>query len=974
MSLARRSPLDRLALAASDENVRPTEGRLAGWNYIRRADGGRRGSHLVKLSASIRADHDAKSASDHAAGVAALIVGELDAAIHELRSAVAQTPSDPGAWNDLSVAYLERGLRRGDIRDLLRSVGAADRALAGGAMPEALFNRAVALQTIGVDGPAIATIDRYLGVDAKSPWSAEMQNRRRAINLRQQDKFAAHVATLRKAASRNGALVNAIVRRFPQQARLWSETVFLSEWAKAHLLGGGAAELDLVETIGRTLRATNGDAEIEDTVSVIRRELNRGRVGKSVEIARAHLDYDRARRLYADREADAALPLFSSAARTLDAVGSPMAIVARYYAANARFDQHDVDGVEATLRDLKARTSDRYPALQAQVTWQLGTVMGSRGELYESLDLYQDAAAALNRLGEAENETAVRSSLTHILAKIGRTDEAWENRSRLFTNIHTIERADTLHSILATAGHDASRERDWPLADAIFTVGLDAQRPGAALNLRRRVNYFVTRAAARWHLGQRSESVADSRRARICAAAIRSQGLRQEAVVEITRGEAKLIRSADPARAITLLAEAIGFLEQNQKTIDIVELFLERARAYRALARIELWTSDVLAALRIVEERRGRADSVTASDEYALAERDAYLEATDALELQQADLAFEVADRGRTHLIESHRPTSATESSVRAALRQGTMLVHYTVVGDQAIVFWMTASSFEHRRVAFNRSRPETLLEPFATALTTHQRVIIVPDAQLSDVPFAALRNPSTGRRLVHDVAIAIAPSAAFFLHSQNAARPFLPHALIVGDPAFNQELFPGRPRLAAAAAEAGYIASLYKSRTVLTGHDANVQRFLAEAASSDLVHIASHAETESANPAVAVLLLAPTASHSGALSVRRLHSDLPVRNRLVFLVACRTGAYGHAGNFAYAFLSRGSTSVIGTIRDVPDDASRDFSGRVHRLIQAGHSPAEAVRQTQIAMDRSASKALSDPGVWGAFQVYGSGD
>ena len=980
---ASREPLDRLVAAAAAHQYRVTEGRLYRWPYCDRprvddavADQTLATRRLAVLAAAVSAEEAGGSGSHHTLGIALLVMGRTDDAIDSLVAATTASPGDAEAWSDLSAAYLEWSLRRRDPRAGLRAAAAAIRALDFGEAPAPMFNLAVSLQTLGFHDASIAAIQRYLDVDSRSQWADELRARMRTMEAQRHRTFASHVDALRTAAARGDSdATMAILRRYPQQARAWCETVFLARWAKEHLEGRNDAELDFVATIGRALRLVNGDTQIEDTVSMIRNELAVRNEATVDALARAQLDYDQARRLYARREVDAAMPLFLAAERTFAKTASPMVHVVQYYAATARFDQNGITEAERALRNLDRRIPRTYTALRAHVIWALGTVIGSQGAMYDSMLLYQRASQLFDALGERENAATVRSSLTHALTTLGRNDEAWRLRLQIFAAAAEAERTETVQAGLATAGLDALRERDWVVAEMVFTLALDAQRPGPGLNLRRRVHHFVSRAQAKWARGRKNDALSDLRRAAISASSIRSRALTDLSFVDVALAEARLVSSSQPARAIALMNHVIGVLESNRKTADISGLYLERARAWRAAGNADASLSDLLHAVALVEQMRGSTSEL--SDEYIAAEREIFVEATDALERQHPQRAFAIADAGRTRLLDERTSVRATVHSVGAALDRRSMLVHYTVLGREAVVFWMTDSEFGHERVPFDVRRPDALLQPFASRLGNVRRLVIVPDRPLSGIPFASLRNPVTNRKLLQDAAVVVTPSASFYVRARRRApaRPVRTRALVVGDPAFDHDLFPDRSRLAGAAAEAVQIGALYENATVLLGSEASAPRFLSAAATADIVHVAAHTET-GGDPAVAALLLARDPDHSGALTLGNIREVLDVRDRLVILAACRTGqTEGFASaNFAFAFLSTGSETVIATVYDIPDEASRFFSVTLHRLLRAGKSPAEAVREAQLTMAASRNPALHEPRNWSAFQVYGSGD
>jgi tetratricopeptide (TPR) repeat protein len=106
-----------------------------------------------------------------AAGVAQLVTGDLDRAVDTLERASSVSP-DPKIASDLAAAYLARGATRPD--DLNKALRAAERAVQAPDAPiEAWFNRALALERLGLREPASAAWKEYLERDPSSPWAAE---------------------------------------------------------------------------------------------------------------------------------------------------------------------------------------------------------------------------------------------------------------------------------------------------------------------------------------------------------------------------------------------------------------------------------------------------------------------------------------------------------------------------------------------------------------------------------------------------------------------------------------------------------------------------------------------------------------------------------------------------------------------------------------------------------------------------------
>jgi tetratricopeptide (TPR) repeat protein len=167
---------------------RPLQGRLSGYEYVpyRVNRGGEDESDtqldIVKGKAAglmeLRGD-DAKTL--HAKGIGFLF-GDDDKkkAIPLLQAAAKADPNNPRYQSDLAAAMIAAA---GDDRSMLASaLAACDRALRiDPHSPDALFNRAVALQDLGRDDEAIAAYDRYLAGDSSSQWAAEARKNREPL-------------------------------------------------------------------------------------------------------------------------------------------------------------------------------------------------------------------------------------------------------------------------------------------------------------------------------------------------------------------------------------------------------------------------------------------------------------------------------------------------------------------------------------------------------------------------------------------------------------------------------------------------------------------------------------------------------------------------------------------------------------------------------------------------------------------------
>ncbi|MGA8808136.1 MAG: hypothetical protein WB973_09695, partial [Thermoanaerobaculia bacterium] len=93
--------------------------------------------------------------------------------------AAAIAESDDGSLlNDLSAALSNRAIAKGRaLPDAVEAVRCADRALQIGRSPEAMWNRAIAVEALNGRGHAMTAWHDYLAMDETSGWAAEARKR-----------------------------------------------------------------------------------------------------------------------------------------------------------------------------------------------------------------------------------------------------------------------------------------------------------------------------------------------------------------------------------------------------------------------------------------------------------------------------------------------------------------------------------------------------------------------------------------------------------------------------------------------------------------------------------------------------------------------------------------------------------------------------------------------------------------------------
>jgi tetratricopeptide (TPR) repeat protein len=125
--------------------------------------------------------HGTDAKTLHAKGIGFLL-GDDDKkkSIGPLQDAAERDPNNAKYQSDLAVALISAA--SGDRSMLKRALAATDRALRiDPNSPDALFNRAVALQALERPDEAIAAYESYLKVDPTSPGASEVRSHIEAL-------------------------------------------------------------------------------------------------------------------------------------------------------------------------------------------------------------------------------------------------------------------------------------------------------------------------------------------------------------------------------------------------------------------------------------------------------------------------------------------------------------------------------------------------------------------------------------------------------------------------------------------------------------------------------------------------------------------------------------------------------------------------------------------------------------------------
>jgi tetratricopeptide (TPR) repeat protein len=697
-------------MIAAAEKARAVEGYIAGFPY-HPAEVAQEGKavqpslHRIRgIASGLAESTPADDASLHTRGVAQLLASDPGGAIASFRRELTLKPRDAQTSNDLAAAYIEQGSKQKSTDRYASALAAADAAIAiDPALAAAHFNRALALEHLGIVQASVREYERYAAIEPSSGWADEA--RTRIASLRRlvpaDDWSRARTLLERRCASGND--IADLVRRFPQEARTWGEGVYLSDWGEpARTRESSLEALRVARCIGETLRSVSGEELLGDAVFAI----EHAHTDSQNVLAVAHVTYRKARILYSQRRVDDALPLFKQAEELFRKGASPMHLVAIYYRANAAIDQRDFTTAGALLAQIDG-SPPGYRALQAQIAWARGLILGPLGRPYEALSEVNASREAFERLGERENALYMRASAVHILNVLGRTADAWRARTDLFIDASRSKDPLLLDAALFSAAESEANDERWDVAAALYREDVSLSN-GAA---KRRVEALLGLAVADW---KASGASADLNAARVAAMKLPAEPLRQETLDEIRYAEARFARQQNPRLAVGLLDQVIAYRRSRNAIVRLPAVYEELGRAWRSLGDSKRAESSFRTAVDIVKQQCAKLTDPVVRDSFAATASSGYDELID-LYATCGDYrrAFDVAEQSRTAGTSSEL-VATTADSLSRAIAPGVAVVTIATLPRRTFVTIATRDTFRGFVRPVSRSGYRPRLTSFA--------------------------------------------------------------------------------------------------------------------------------------------------------------------------------------------------------------------------------------------------------------------
>ena len=945
----------------------------------------------------------------------ALVRGRLDDAIDLFVDALAAETDTAGVHNDAAVAYLERGRLQDRPFDLLEGLRHSRRAVElAPRSPAALFNLGLALDTFQLRHQAMSAWRRCLELDVKSAWAPEVR-RRLAENA--DDSYRQGWEALRAVLRRREPLAPAALRRaleaYPDQLRELTVEEMLplaaSELATDSPRSARSASAQ-VSALAVEMASRRGDELLAGALS----SLVGGR-GDRQRLAAAHRDFALAMTRYHAQEFRIAEEMLARIVPALSKVGSPLAWEARFYQAVCIY-YSDSQRASAQLRSLLAEIDPRrFPSLTGRTLWMLGTCAMVAGRHEEAIAAFQRLGSPLLR-GAGDDQVAIADQLLGENYELrGEIERGWHHRLKALQVLVPRGTPRRRYSILQESARALARRHQLDLAllfldDAIAAADAWGERSGQA-------EAFSLRARVWAELGERQRALADAESALGAVTAMPAGGARRrlEGDALISRGEARL--AADPAAARRDLERGRSLEAATGWAYDSTLAATLLAAAQRRLGDRSAARKSLFAAVQSYERIRNEAmepRSKIAVFEHAQEAFEGLMEL--ALDGSGGGLsqAFDWSERSRRrYLVDAwvprkdprQRAATAGASEVRRLLPSDMTLVEYAVLPERTICWVVEGGTLRGWVLPISRSQLSRQVEAYRRALEKDsgardlgaalfdlllrplepfdhpdQRLVIVPDGPLEQVPFAALFDRVRGRYLVERATVTIAPSATVLVsllsHRVAAHAAGTRSALVVGAPDLTASRHADLPVLAGAADEAQAIARLYPRHTLLLGRAAARADFLRELPRHGVLHFAGHALARAGAGQSSLFLLTPSASDEGEVSAADLRDLRLPGLDLVVLAACSSLAGYTAGregalSLASSFLAAGVPSIVAAWWSVDDRISPRLMHRFHALVASGTDPPSALRQVMLECLHSDDRELAAPRSWAAFTVLG---
>jgi CHAT domain-containing protein len=230
---------------------------------------------------------------------------------------------------------------------------------------------------------------------------------------------------------------------------------------------------------------------------------------------------------------------------------------------------------------------------------------------------------------------------------------------------------------------------------------------------------------------------------------------------------------------------------------------------------------------------------------------------------------------------------------------------------------------------------------------------------------------------------ISYSPSATLMIYRKQKIKPRTAKGLLAFAPTYSistgyQNIEAHRRNLPGAIMEVNNIPSRYYGKKY-TYEMATEEHFKQYASQYDILHLAMHTHINDEYPLTSTLRFYPGKKdkEDGQLHTYEIFG-MDLNSRMVVLSACSSGngklEKGEGINsLARAFLYAGTESIIMTLWDVEDGASRELITYFYEFLAQGHNKDKALRMAKLKyLENCSYLKEGHPYFWSGYVVYGN--
>lgn len=981
-----RSAIDRglIALNQAYSKQRPLESRITGFAYAPFSETRGTGQPQVDYRArDLSAVLLLEAVSDKPSGPALHALGrfyltqqEFDKAISQFEEALKSSPNNANLQGDLGAALLEqarvlssRNESAKGFENLAASLEHLERALKlNPDLQEALFNKALCLQSMTLTNQAREAWTQYLQHDPSSPWAEEAKRKLQLLTESKKPTSSSEVLT---------DYLDAFSRSDHERAwRIISQTRemitgrmvtfqlarnFLSADATGRT-EEAAQLLQALKYIGSLELERSGDpfvAELADYYARIRHT-------DHAVLAQAQAEITAGYEQCLTSNYDSAISHFTKA-QLLFTTASDIweAKLTEYWIGYCQSQAEELRESNIILGSLADYCKDH------NYKWLLSLAIGWTANNYGLLNEHSKAVRhdrqALELAEAISDSYHIQRLNTHLglqYSYVGRYDRALDHYYRSLTLAAITASAprqtwrnfaftsETLYAIKDYAAAASFEKEALELAVSelkdptlihrsyihLAAIYSDQQQydeaVGYAESSMRVAQSIQDDSAARLIANSHRQLAYISRRSGNCEQAL----LHYNQAIELSAGKDNVLRSYETHKGLLLCYITVNDTQAVRRELSLVMQLFEgnRASIQEEQNRNTFFDNEQSVYDLAIDYEFKQADYKQA---FAYSEESRARSLLDAL---HGGAAISEAGGEPDVLFSSvSHPLSLMEIKKRIPAR--VQVIQYSVLKDRLLIWLLSKTQFEVIEVKIPREQIEAsvhdyvqlvsennesqqaavkreaaalygqLISPVVARLNKNDVVCVVTDKALFHLPFASLISP-TGEYFITDFSLLVAPSLSALVLCSEAAQARSQSKdeslLSVGNPTFDRHLYPDLPDLPHATKEAREVTDFYPRATMYIGPAALKESIEREMANVDVMHFACHYLVDETSPMNSKLLLATNprnrnSNGDGAIAAYEILKHKLWRPRLVVLSACQTNIERYYGGEGMIGLSR---------------------------------------------------------------------